>query len=214
MDLKRPLCLILCLAFLGSAGAEEAPSRPHRNRFTAAEDAQLIELVEHHGSHAWSVVAEQMEGRNGRQCRERYYNYLRPDRANQPWTTEQLGLLQNLYEDNFTLSRITREINYAFHIDRSVTSVRNQLKRVLRNPDLARTLSPIMWPPEEPSAPPASLPSTESEASELSDLTDWDFDQLDLDGDQQIDPIPPAVVAEPQLPQAPSPNPFSTGFFW
>ncbi|MDR1289256.1 MAG: hypothetical protein LBJ77_02580 [Holosporales bacterium] len=185
MDLKRPLCLILCLSFLGSAGAEEAPSRPHRNRFTAAEDARLLELVEHHGSHAWSVVAEQMEGRNGRQCRERYYNYLRPDRANQPWTTEQLGLLQNLYEDNCPLSRITREINYAFHIDRSVTSVRNQIKRVRANPDLAEMKSPVMYPPEKPSAPASAERSplnSEGEVSRFADLSDWDFDNDDSSG--------------------------------
>lgn len=60
-----------------------------RQKFTAAEDAKLIELVNHFGLHSWKKVASLMESRSSRQCRERYSNYLSPELKNGPWTAKE-----------------------------------------------------------------------------------------------------------------------------
>ena len=48
--------------------------------WTPKEDAQLLELMAACGNKVrWSVVGEQMNGRSGKQCRERWHNHLSPD---------------------------------------------------------------------------------------------------------------------------------------
>lgn len=63
------------------------PSHKKR-RFTVEEDWQLQCLVNVHGE-KWSVIAERMEGRTSRQCRERYKNYLNPSISHEKWTPEE-----------------------------------------------------------------------------------------------------------------------------
>lgn len=40
--------------------------------WTAEEDAKVIDLVHAHGAKKWSVIANALPGRIGKQCRERY----------------------------------------------------------------------------------------------------------------------------------------------
>jgi len=53
------------------------------------EDAKLMALVESHGPKDWSYIAQQMPGRIGKQCRERYFNHLAPDVRKEAWTPEE-----------------------------------------------------------------------------------------------------------------------------
>jgi Myb-like DNA-binding domain len=39
----------------------------------------LLKLVKQHGVRKWSQIAKNLEGRIGKQCRERWHNHLRPD---------------------------------------------------------------------------------------------------------------------------------------
>ena len=56
-----------------------APPAPNsRKKFSSEEDKRLKELVELHGAKNWDKIAELMPGRTGRQCRDRYRNYLIP----------------------------------------------------------------------------------------------------------------------------------------
>ena len=54
------------------------------------EDARLAELVAscaaEGGKVRWSVVGAQMQGRSGKQCRERWHNHLNPDVNKDPWS--------------------------------------------------------------------------------------------------------------------------------
>ncbi|TVU22833.1 hypothetical protein EJB05_32553, partial [Eragrostis curvula] len=36
-------------------------------------------MVECYGEHKWKAIAHHLPGRIGKQCRERWNNYLRPD---------------------------------------------------------------------------------------------------------------------------------------
>ncbi|EAY21746.1 Myb-like DNA-binding domain containing protein [Trichomonas vaginalis G3] len=68
-------------------------SKSTRQKFTAEEDARLIELVRIHGNKAWKKIASIMKTRTTRQCRERYINYLSPSVTNGPWSAQEDSLL-------------------------------------------------------------------------------------------------------------------------
>lgn len=54
--------------------------------WTPDEDSVVIELVETHGTKKWSHIARQLNGRLGKQCRERWYNHLDPNIKKGEWT--------------------------------------------------------------------------------------------------------------------------------
>eukprot|EP01041_Mallomonas_annulata_P004198 gene4198-8349_t len=60
-----------------------------KRSWSQAEDEKLLKLVEDHGSINWSIIAENFDGRTGKQCRERYNNHLQPDIKKGDWTPEE-----------------------------------------------------------------------------------------------------------------------------
>jgi len=64
---------------------------PHmvKGAWTKEEDEILIKLVKEHGAMNWSSIADHLVGRNGKQCRERWYNRLDPKIKTDPWTPEE-----------------------------------------------------------------------------------------------------------------------------
>jgi len=63
-----------------------------RRAWSEIEDKAIRELVEKYGIRKWTVVAQKMEevyrlnGRSGKQCRERWHNHLDPKINKKPWT--------------------------------------------------------------------------------------------------------------------------------
>lgn len=57
--------------------------------WTPEEDAIVIDLVKVHGTKKWSHIARQLNGRLGKQCRERWYNHLDPTIRRGDWTEEE-----------------------------------------------------------------------------------------------------------------------------
>lgn len=57
--------------------------------WTKEEDDALLDWVEKQGAHDWSLIAEHIEGRVGKQCRERYFNHLAPDVRKDAWLPEE-----------------------------------------------------------------------------------------------------------------------------
>ena len=57
--------------------------------WTSEEDQRVIELVKIHGAKKWSVIANCLPGRIGKQCRERWHNHLNPDINKHPWSYEE-----------------------------------------------------------------------------------------------------------------------------
>ncbi|OVA14115.1 SANT/Myb domain [Macleaya cordata] len=57
--------------------------------WTKEEDDLIIELVEKNGSKKWSVIAQSLPGRIGKQCRERWHNHLNPAIKKDAWTNEE-----------------------------------------------------------------------------------------------------------------------------
>lgn len=73
--------------------------RPKQNRkkFTPEEDQIIFEFVGDNKYPNWNELAALIPGKTGRQCRERYQNYLDPNLNKDPWTPEEDRLLLELY---------------------------------------------------------------------------------------------------------------------
>lgn len=67
--------------------------------FSKDEDNLLKKLVNKYGTANWAPISKQMPGRNSRQCRDRWLNYLSPDVVNGPWTAEEDELLVQKYNE-------------------------------------------------------------------------------------------------------------------
>ncbi|CAK9190822.1 unnamed protein product [Sphagnum troendelagicum] len=57
-----------------------------KGAWTKFEDDRIIELVAKHGATKWSMIAQGLPGRIGKQCRERWHNHLNPDIKREAWT--------------------------------------------------------------------------------------------------------------------------------
>ncbi|OHT12034.1 Myb-like DNA-binding domain containing protein [Tritrichomonas foetus] len=64
-----------------------------KNKFTPDEDKALLKLIDMNGAKKWNQLAIHMPGRTGRQCRDRYTNYLKRNLLNGEWTVEEENLL-------------------------------------------------------------------------------------------------------------------------
>lgn len=71
----------------------------HGIKFTKEEDEKLKELVDKYGSQKWDLIADEMPGRNGRQCRDRYKNYLTPGYFNGQWSREEDLILKMKFKE-------------------------------------------------------------------------------------------------------------------
>jgi hypothetical protein len=60
-----------------------------RSKFEPHEDDLLTDAVRMYGTSNWSIVAMALPGRNPRQCRDRWNNYLRPNLKTDDWTPEE-----------------------------------------------------------------------------------------------------------------------------
>jgi hypothetical protein len=67
--------------------------------WTKEEDDIIVNLVNTYGAENWTQIASHLNGRIGKQCRERWYNHLSPDIKKTPWSEEEEKILieqQNL----------------------------------------------------------------------------------------------------------------------
>uniref|UniRef100_A0A8C5R9L1 MYB proto-onco like 2 n=1 Tax=Leptobrachium leishanense TaxID=445787 RepID=A0A8C5R9L1_9ANUR len=57
--------------------------------WTKDEDEKVIDLVKKYGTKHWTLIAKQLKGRMGKQCRERWHNHLNPEVKKSSWTEEE-----------------------------------------------------------------------------------------------------------------------------
>ncbi|XP_049380715.1 transcription factor MYB3R-4 isoform X1 [Solanum stenotomum] len=60
-----------------------------KGSWSKEEDDKLIGLVNIHGPKKWSTIAQELAGRIGKQCRERWHNHLNPAINKEAWTQEE-----------------------------------------------------------------------------------------------------------------------------
>ena len=75
-----------------SDGVSREPLYRVKGPWTSKEDKRLKELVGEFGTR-WSVIAERLPGRIGKQCRERWLNHLDDTIKRSPWTTNEDAIL-------------------------------------------------------------------------------------------------------------------------
>lgn len=66
--------------------------------WTSEEDAKVVELVEKYGAKRWSLIASNLPGRIGKQCRERWHNHLDPGIKRGVWTEDEDRQIISLHE--------------------------------------------------------------------------------------------------------------------
>lgn len=79
---------------------KKKPIFTKHKKFSREEDRKLIFLVSIFGVKDWRNLAKKMEGRNSRQCRERWQNYLNPNLNHSSWSKEEDEKLLNLREEH------------------------------------------------------------------------------------------------------------------
>jgi hypothetical protein len=102
--------------------------RRPRAKFSLDEDKQLQSLVEQLGANDWNLIAEAIEGRSPRQCRERWMNYLCPALNTTTWTEEEdLLLVQKFQELGGKWVAMAR-----FFPNRTDSMIKNRFNRMRR----------------------------------------------------------------------------------
>jgi hypothetical protein len=120
----------------------ERQFKPHE-KFTRQDDEQLRDLVEVYGTCEWGSISEQMKGKNARQCRERWFNYLCPQLNTAAWTLEEdLLLLQKYAEIGNKWVKIAK-----FFKNRTDSIVKNRFNKLQRNQQKLLAASVMsVWP--------------------------------------------------------------------
>lgn len=62
------------------------------------EDEVILEFVAKNGDKDWAKLASMLNGRTGKQCRERFKNHLDPTLSKDPWTSDEDDRLISLHE--------------------------------------------------------------------------------------------------------------------
>lgn len=75
---------------------EGSKKRNKRQPWLPHEDAKVLELIAKHGQ-SWALIASLMEGRTGKQIRDRFLNKLRPGVKSGDWKPAEDQLLLSLY---------------------------------------------------------------------------------------------------------------------
>jgi len=70
--------------------------------WTKEEDEKVIDLVRKYGPKKWTLIARQLDGRIGKQCRERWHNHLNPEIVKTAWTEEEeMTIIQAQIDNEF-----------------------------------------------------------------------------------------------------------------
>jgi hypothetical protein len=125
-------CVFFCLLlFCCVAENDEFCLAQTRRSWTPEEDKKLIELVNAEGGNCWSQIAMHLEGRVGKQCRERWRNHLDPIIRRDSFTAEEDERIMELVQELGTRwSKIAQRLS-----GRTENSVKNRYHCFLKNRD-------------------------------------------------------------------------------
>jgi hypothetical protein len=84
-----------CSYVFPSAATRHGP----RATFSSTEDEQLKQIMALGGWKSWNAIAAQMPGRTGRQCRERWNNYVNPSLNMKLFTPDEDRLLMQKHKE-------------------------------------------------------------------------------------------------------------------
>lgn len=110
-----------------------------KGHWTPEEDAKLLRLIQDKEMHSWAMVAENIEGRTAKQCRERWSLNLDPSINRSPWTLEEDALLLKLHAE---IGGKWAEIKQQFD-GRTENAVKTRYKSIMRAK--AREWTPVSF---------------------------------------------------------------------
>lgn len=84
---------------MSSNGSPRSKSRTMKKPWTADEDKQLLDLAKSCGTSNWGYIAEQLQGRSGKQCRERYHNHLLDDIKKGDWSADEDRIIMEMQQE-------------------------------------------------------------------------------------------------------------------
>jgi hypothetical protein len=141
--------LIISLVFMSRfevqpSGSSSEPLSPlaypsafqSRVKFSPRDDEALRDLVESLGTSDWPAIVAHMPGKNVRQCKERWINYLAPVLNTAPWTAEEdYRLIQKYAELGPRWVQIA-----AFFSNRTDSMIKNRFNKLQRREQKRREL--------------------------------------------------------------------------
>lgn len=136
------------------------PRMTHKKtKWTNEEDQMLIESVRTNGMNNWSIVAQMVPGRSGKQCRERWTNQLSPNLTKDSWSPQEDKILMEQQKIHGNLwAKISASLP-----GRSANSIKNRFSWLSRhgNPAVMNNIGITMTlrSPQQTAPPDAFSPS-------------------------------------------------------
>ena len=138
---SKPTNMLNKSAITSPISINQSPKIFKKSKWTPEEDCLLKESIQKNGMSNWSLVAQMIPGRSGKQCRERWINQLCPNLSKDNWSANEDAILiqqQRLYGNVW--SKIAQ-----FLPGRSSNNVKNRwswLSRHRVSPALAAQMMP------------------------------------------------------------------------
>lgn len=143
--------------------AFHGPLKPHQ-KFSPQDDETLRQLVAQLGESNWISIAESMPGRNSRQCRERWLNYLSPNLNKGEFTQEEDSLIVSKVEE-FGNKWVT--IAKTFFPNRTDQMIKNRYYMLKRKAEKRLNRLKRMQDRETTEIPNVDKQSSENESAEI-----------------------------------------------
>ena len=100
-----------------------------RRPWSADEDEHLKQLVGEHGIKSWAAIATRLRDRNGKQCRERWRNHLRPQLFKGEWTPEED---QEIWDRVQEMGTKWAQISEQYMPSRTDNDIKNRWNSIIR----------------------------------------------------------------------------------
>jgi len=119
-----------------------------KRAWTPSEDEVLRTTIDKYGPQRWSMIADHLPGRMGKQCRERWFNHLCPEVKKSEWTSEEdAAIFAGVEQHGSRWCEIIKSIP-----GRTDNAIKNRYNSIIRRQKaaVARDAQPSQTKPSSP----------------------------------------------------------------